>query len=44
MSEWRVVWVPGSRQWGTLPGEGVPGAQDSPEAVAGIGLRPGGPV
>lgn len=44
MSEWRVVWVPDPRRWGTLPEESVSGVQDLPGAVARIGLRPGDPV
>ncbi|WP_254648711.1 integrase [Streptomyces sp. GbtcB6] len=44
MSTWHVVRVPDPGQWGTLPADGVLGAQDLPEAVAGIGLRPGDPV
>lgn len=44
MSEWYVVRVPDSGQWGSLPAEGVLGVQDLPSAVARIGLRPGDPV
>lgn len=39
-----MVWVPDPGRWGTLPAEGVLGAQDLPEAVARIGLLPGDPV
>lgn len=44
MSEWHLVWVPDPGRWGMLPGEGVLGVQDLPDAVTRIGLQPGDPV
>jgi hypothetical protein len=44
VGEWRVVWVPDSWRWGSLPPEGVLGVEDLPSAVAQFGLQTGDPV
>lgn len=44
LGTWQVVRVPEPGRWGELPSEGVLGVRDLPEAVAGIGLKPGDPV
>ncbi|GAA1553983.1 site-specific integrase [Streptomyces globosus] len=44
MSTWHVVRVPDPERWEALPRESVLGVRNLPDAVTGIGLRPGDPV